>query len=343
MNLNDLYEMRDPRDAYQRDVDNSTSGFGKNSQAYRADGGANDERHDLDQQPTWYIRLNGKLIRDKAGNPYSFQSKAAANKAALTMQAKLFNKDKEFMLTTNPNDKPQGMAEGSQRVDSIVTDALKIMKGSGLNDAVQALKTVLGDREYNDRRGHYNFYVRQLMDMYGQQDMAEGHTEVKDKQGKVVSWKDDSEWHPAKKNKQGQPKDPRGVVTHLSDVARRKTADQQGMDEGFVGNMVNKAKGMFTKPATAPAAPAPVVPNAATQARIAAAPQGYDPNTGKPQVAMGLRPGVVKKGGTMDMTKKVTPAAKPAVAPAAPAPAQSDYSPQELAQINKDLAAMNYP
>ena len=114
MNLNDLYEMKDPRDAYERDVANSTSGFGKNSQAYRADGGANDERHDLDQQPTWYIRLNGKLIRDKAGSPYSFQSKAAANKAALTMQAKLFNKDKEFVLTTNPNDKSQGVAEDKQ-------------------------------------------------------------------------------------------------------------------------------------------------------------------------------------------------------------------------------------
>jgi hypothetical protein len=83
--------------------------------------------------------------------------------------------------------------------------------------------------------------------------------------------------------------------------------------------MINKAKGMFTKPgqpAAAPATAAPVVPDAATKARIAAAPQGYDPNTGKPQVAMGLRPGVVKKGGTMDMTKKVVaPAAKPAVAP----------------------------
>ena len=54
---------------------------------------------------TWYIRLNGKLIRDKQGNPYSFRGKAAANKAALTMQAKLFNQGKEFMLTTNPNDK----------------------------------------------------------------------------------------------------------------------------------------------------------------------------------------------------------------------------------------------
>jgi hypothetical protein len=123
MNLNDLYEMRDSRDAYQRDVANSTSGFGKNSQAYRADGGANDERHDLDQQSsTWYIRLNGKLIRDKSGNPYSFQSKAAANKAALTMQAKLFNKDKEFMLTTNPNDKQQSVTEGDDY--SAVTSAI---------------------------------------------------------------------------------------------------------------------------------------------------------------------------------------------------------------------------
>jgi hypothetical protein len=66
-----------------------------------------------------------------------------------------------------------GMAEGSQRVDSLVTDALKIMQGATMNDAVAALKTVLGNREYNDRRGHYSFYVRQLMDMYGQQGVAE--------------------------------------------------------------------------------------------------------------------------------------------------------------------------
>ena len=99
-----------------------------------------------------------------------------------------------------------------------------------------------------------------------------------------------------------------------------KPKDEE-VDEGVIGNMVNKAKSMFTKQAPAAAAPAPaapVVPNAATQARIAAAPQGYDPNTGKPQVAAKAAPGAVKKGGTMDMTKKVTPAAKPAVAPAAP-------------------------
>ena len=72
-----------------------------------------------------------------------------------------------------PNES-QGVAEGSQRVDSLVTDALKIMRGAEVSDAVQALKTVLGDREFSSRRGHYNFYVRQLMDMYGQRGLAEG-------------------------------------------------------------------------------------------------------------------------------------------------------------------------
>ena len=67
----------------------------------------------------------------------------------------------------------QGVTESSQRVDSLVTDALRIMKGSEVSDAVSALKTVLGDREYNGRRGHYNFYVKQILDMYNSQGVAE--------------------------------------------------------------------------------------------------------------------------------------------------------------------------
>jgi hypothetical protein len=71
--------------------------------------------------------------------------------------------------------RPGNVAEGSQQVDSLVTDALKIMRGSEASDAVAALKTVLGDREYNSRRGYYNFYVKQLMDMSGQQGIAEDY------------------------------------------------------------------------------------------------------------------------------------------------------------------------
>ena len=83
----------------------------------------------------------------------------------------------------------EDVTEASQRVDSLVTDALKIMKGSELKDAVQALKTVLGDREYNDRRGHYNFYVKQLVDMYGKKTNEELSPKQKDidknKNGKI--------------------------------------------------------------------------------------------------------------------------------------------------------------
>ena len=98
---------------------------------------------------------------------------------------------------------------------------------------------------------------------------------------------------------------PNDEESHYEKYVRVNNLEEKDMDEGVVGNMFNKAKSMFTKPATAPvAAPAPVVPNAATQARIAAAPQGYDPNTGKPQVAAKAAPGAV------------APAAKPAAAPA---------------------------
>ncbi len=69
--------------------------------------------------------------------------------------------------------KDQDVTEASQRVDSLVTDALRIIKGPEVNDAVAALKTVLGDREYNGRRGYYNFYVRQILDMYSQQGVTE--------------------------------------------------------------------------------------------------------------------------------------------------------------------------
>ena len=63
--------------------------------------------------------------------------------------------------------------------------------------------------------------------------MYEERTEVKDKDGKVISWKDETEWHKIEKNKKGQQKNPRGVVTHLSDVARRKT-EKQDTQEGKI-------------------------------------------------------------------------------------------------------------
>jgi len=67
----------------------------------------------------------------------------------------------------------RSVTENNQRGDSLVTDALKLMRSAEVSDAVKALKTVLGDREYNSRRGFYNFYIRQMLDMYKQQGAME--------------------------------------------------------------------------------------------------------------------------------------------------------------------------
>jgi len=55
----------------------------------------------------------------------------------------------------------------STTVDSLVTDALKIMQGPEFSDAELAVKKVLGNRAYNERRSYYSFFINQLVDMYG--------------------------------------------------------------------------------------------------------------------------------------------------------------------------------
>lgn len=99
-------------------------------------------------------------------------------KKSMSKDGKLSDKEKSIAYATAWKAHNKDVTEGTQRVDSLVTDALKIMQGSEGSDAVAALKTVLGDREYNSRRGFYNFYVRQLMDMSGQQGVAEGSLEA---------------------------------------------------------------------------------------------------------------------------------------------------------------------
>jgi hypothetical protein len=60
---------------------------------------------------TWYIRVNGKIIKDKMGVPYQYRGKEAAAKAAQTMMAKSFNAGKKFVLTTKAvDDQPENEA-----------------------------------------------------------------------------------------------------------------------------------------------------------------------------------------------------------------------------------------
>ena len=67
--------------------------------------GHEDEQQRKEQYSTYYIRINGKLLKNKEGQPYQFRGKEAANKAAVTMMSKPFNRDKKFTLTTTASDK----------------------------------------------------------------------------------------------------------------------------------------------------------------------------------------------------------------------------------------------
>ena len=230
MNLLDLYEMRDPRDAYERDVANSTSGFGKDSQAYRADGGANDEQHELDPSE-WYIVKDDKMFKVTV---YPNQEQQAISRGYSRTRDEA--KAKATQQGVTESDDYSAVTGAITR--RIITQHPEVLAKYGpaiVSQAIDEIADFVGDVDEigsSDVSGWVSQVIRSLGRFAPVTD--ESRTEVKDKQGKVVSWKDDTEWHPAEKNKQGQPKDPRGVVTHMSDVARRKTADQQDMAEAEV-------------------------------------------------------------------------------------------------------------
>lgn len=83
-----------------------------------------DEYHVPDPVDTsiWYIRANGKIIKDKMGTPFQFRSKEAARKSAMTMMAKPFNAGKKFMLTTRPEDEAPVTESVTHRIGLTVTD-----------------------------------------------------------------------------------------------------------------------------------------------------------------------------------------------------------------------------
>jgi hypothetical protein len=93
---------------------------------------------------------------------------------------------RSYKITRSPRSKmagpigqlpESGVAENSQRVDPIVTKALRVMRGGTSADAIAALKHVLGEMEYNERPEFYDFYIKQIVDMYRKQGMAEGSLE----------------------------------------------------------------------------------------------------------------------------------------------------------------------
>jgi hypothetical protein len=98
MNLNDLYEMRDPRDAYRRDVDNSQVGMGQRSRA--------DVTGEEEPSGVFTVVINGKPWKTGSSNEMFALASRVANK----------HTDKKVAVKWPTGElnlvKPQGVAEG---------------------------------------------------------------------------------------------------------------------------------------------------------------------------------------------------------------------------------------
>ena len=70
-----------------------------------------EERARRYNQGPWYVRIEGKIVKDKNKKPYTFNTHQAANNAALTMMKRDWNKGKKISLTRSPTDNTD-VAEG---------------------------------------------------------------------------------------------------------------------------------------------------------------------------------------------------------------------------------------
>ena len=134
----------------------------------------------------------------------------------------------------------KGVAEGlDPALDQQLTQLARnpdfdaIYDALGRNDALGARLQDMADDIARDYRLHMDDDIERIIDIladrlendYGE-GVAEERTEVKDKEGKVVSWRDEGEW-----KKVPTKKDPRGKVTNLSDKARRETEKMNPVKE----------------------------------------------------------------------------------------------------------------
>ena len=66
----------------------------------------------------WYVRINGKVLKQKNGELFKFNSMTAANKAVNTMKSRPWNKDKTFTVTQSPFDDTGTIKENGHQDDT---------------------------------------------------------------------------------------------------------------------------------------------------------------------------------------------------------------------------------
>ena len=174
------------------------------------------------------------MAKDMVMNHYSKPQQTAPKfKSNINEYLKIVNNE---MLSSLQEQQEQKKIEVKKIVNRVLTrmDESKTVKATAPKPrnfvAKNATTSGAGahkDKKKADKQGDVKHKAKAL-------DLAELRTEVKDKDGKVTSWKDEGEWKKAEKNKDGKPKDPRGKVANLSDKARRETEKELTESYGSV-------------------------------------------------------------------------------------------------------------
>lgn len=95
-----------------------------------------EERAERYNQGPWYVLINGKVVKDKNKQPYTFNTLQAATKAVNTMKQKDWNKGKEFSYSRSPTDKVdetvnEGVIYQLDKEDPLNKSEILVLGGAG--------------------------------------------------------------------------------------------------------------------------------------------------------------------------------------------------------------------
>jgi hypothetical protein len=168
----------------------------------------------VDVRDTEYIDEQG--VAEATGDPkFDKMLKGITGKRQVAKQQKADTKQQA-------RDAFGGMFGGANPADSFGIRKKGVAEG--------AVKTLSMDlRSLSDKEFFAKYKKTKIEARAGLKGLSEERTETKNEKGEVTSWKDESDWHKAGKNKDG-----RGKVANLSDKARRETeklTKKQGVNE----------------------------------------------------------------------------------------------------------------
>lgn len=90
----------------------------------------------------WYIRIDGKIVKDKNKEPYFFSSFQAAQKAVRTMRDKAWNQGKEFSYSRTPTDAEKKLDEKKDACYTKVKSRYKVWPSAYASGALSKCRKV---------------------------------------------------------------------------------------------------------------------------------------------------------------------------------------------------------